>query len=156
MITRYGVYVFGECRTPPVETVARATALDVPLKYLWSDFKRIKVGYVLLHSLTFLKRNPVYCHFNLTLYVDTVQARPINTGDMAGCILLHIHLRVRELHQGGAIQFASGIRRLASLSSALSKTWGLSTYVSSVVWSSDSARLYSAVSDNFPMSMCFR
>ncbi|KAG2346406.1 hypothetical protein BDR05DRAFT_959288 [Suillus weaverae] len=59
---QYGEYVFGECRSPSAETVARATALDVPLKYPWFDFKRIKVGYVLLHSLPYLRvrRNPVY------------------------------------------------------------------------------------------------
>ncbi|KAG2346411.1 hypothetical protein BDR05DRAFT_959305 [Suillus weaverae] len=52
MITKYGVYVFGEYQSPSAGTVlARATALDVPLKYPWFDFKRIKVGYVLLHSL---------------------------------------------------------------------------------------------------------
>ncbi|KAG2343626.1 hypothetical protein BDR05DRAFT_962719, partial [Suillus weaverae] len=48
---QYGVYVFRECQSPSAETVARATALNVPLKYPWSDFKHIKVGYVLLHSL---------------------------------------------------------------------------------------------------------
>ncbi|KAG1779971.1 hypothetical protein EV702DRAFT_1043350 [Suillus placidus] len=50
MIMQYGVYVFGECRSPSAETVARATALDVPLKYPWFDFKRIKVGHTELNA----------------------------------------------------------------------------------------------------------
>ncbi|KAG2348291.1 hypothetical protein BDR05DRAFT_956865 [Suillus weaverae] len=41
---QYGVYVFRECQSLSAETVARATALDVPFKYPWSDLKRIKMG----------------------------------------------------------------------------------------------------------------
>ncbi|KAG2344137.1 hypothetical protein BDR05DRAFT_961967 [Suillus weaverae] len=42
--------MFGERPSPSVGTVARAIALDVPLKYPWSDFKCIKIVYVLLAS----------------------------------------------------------------------------------------------------------
>ncbi|KAG2349480.1 hypothetical protein BDR05DRAFT_955365 [Suillus weaverae] len=65
---QYGVYVFGGCRSPSAETVVRATALDVPLKYPWSDLKRIKVGYGLLHSLPQLAytRNQTFLTTSMT------------------------------------------------------------------------------------------
>jgi hypothetical protein len=55
MIMQYGAlsgiaYVFGECRSPSIKPVARATVLS---EVSWSDFKRFKAGYVLLLNLHF-------------------------------------------------------------------------------------------------------